>query len=169
MNWSEALDEFEGRQPAMYADGGGKVTCGVGHLLHTSQDAIDAFNDPRAADDWVKVKAMAPGHLPAFYAAATVCRLTGARIDELKTVDMAAVIVRLARLHPASNQWPSGFRDAACDCLYNTGELFPAMWRAMDAGDRETAAKESHRIERPAPNGIQPARNEWARESILSA
>jgi GH24 family phage-related lysozyme (muramidase) len=169
MSWSEALDEFEGRSRWIYADGGGTPTCGVGHALFTRLDAVGAFQDEWAEEDWANVKRMAPGLAAGAYEEATVCRLTDAQIDALKAADMGKTIALLGRLHPQSSAWPSGCRDAALDCLYNTGKPFPRMWSAMDAGDYVTAARESHRIERPELNGIQSARNQWARESILSA
>ncbi len=154
---------FEGRSATMYLDGSSNVTVAEGHLIASAEDAVALFGDPRAADEWRRVKGMAPGHLPAYYATTDSPRLTDDRIDSIRDADVARVTADLARLHPNSASWPDGPRGAACDCLYNTGKPFPRMWAAMDAGEWELAAKESHRI------GIQPARNAWARDAILSA
>ena len=167
--WAQALPEFEGRYNFMYLDGGGVVTTGVGHALFSATDAVTLFGDPAAAKEWEDVKALPPGRLASFYETMSTVRLTDPQIDQLTAYDMDKTFQDLCRLHPTSASWPTGPKDAACDILYNTGSPFPKMFAACDAGDWDTAAKESHRIEKPSPNGIQPERNEWAKNAILSA
>ncbi len=162
--WREMLPIFEGRYNFLYPDNSGLPTCGEGHACETPEEAVAIFGDPRAAEDWRKIRAAQPGQALHIYEAMTVCRLTDDQIDTRSGWDRAAVEAKLARYVPDHTGWPTGVQEAMRDIVWNTGHLgFPDMLRFIRAGQWEAAAKESFR---PA---VQQSRNDWTRDQILSA
>ncbi|HEY4338686.1 MAG TPA: hypothetical protein VGM97_01955, partial [Steroidobacteraceae bacterium] len=162
--WLEMLPELEGHTAFLYPDGGGKPTVGEGHAVETPDDAVEIFGDERARAEWSTIRCALTGQSLHLYAPLTVCRLTDAKIDALKTADVAEAERKLDRYVTDWRSWPAGVMDAARDIVWNTGHLgFPMMLAAIRRGDWDEAAKESHRPQ------VQKARNDWTGDAILSA
>jgi GH24 family phage-related lysozyme (muramidase) len=158
------LPTFEGRANFLYPDGGGLPTIGEGHAVQTPDEAVKIFGDERAREDWQIVRHALTGQRLHLYERLTKCRISNAQIDALKAADIAEVERKLDRHTSDWRGWPAGVQDAVRDIVWNTGHLgFPMMLAAIRRGDWEEAARESHR------HGIQRSRNDWTRDSILSA
>lgn len=162
--WSEMRPIFEGRTHFLYPDGGGTPTCGEGHAVETPEEAVELFGALIAADAWHVIRS-APRTLSLHrYEPMTACRIDDAKIDGLRDADVAETERKLDRFVPDWRDWPAGVQDAMRDIVWNTGHLgFPKMLGAIRTGDWAEAARESHRPQ------VQPARNDWTRDSILSA
>ncbi|HVW10887.1 MAG TPA: hypothetical protein VHC90_20010 [Bryobacteraceae bacterium] len=164
--WVEMLPVFEGRVNHMYLDGKGVVTCGVGCALRSPEEAGARFADPRAAAEWKAVLAMERGHVAEWYAARTTLRMSDKLINDALDIKTNWAGIMLYKYAPEYESWPRGVIDACLDISYNCGSVagFPHMLAAIRAGDWGVAAVQSRR-EPP----VSEFRNDWTRDSILSA
>ena len=154
------LEKFEGRVPWMYRCTGGEVTVGIGHAIHSAADAQkltwDTAADQAAAAFGI-IAGAPKGQVAKNYAPLTTCRMSNDAIDALTAADIDAFAAQLRANLPKFDTYPAPAQAALFDMAYNLGigglKKFPHMLAAVDAGDWETAAQQSHR------NGIQDARN----------
>jgi GH24 family phage-related lysozyme (muramidase) len=154
------LEKFEGRIPHMYRCTGGEVTVGIGHAIHSAVDAAALTWESGAGDasaGFAAVAAAPKGQVAKTYASLTTCRMGDDAIDALTAADIDKFTAQLRSSLPNFDTYPDPAQAALFDMAYNLGigglKKFPHMLAAVDAGDWETAANESHR------NGIQDARN----------
>jgi GH24 family phage-related lysozyme (muramidase) len=150
----------------MYVCTGGEVTIGVGHAIATSADASKltwqiggaAAAPAQAAADFERVAAAPKGMLTSDYAGLTQCRMSDGGIDALVEADVQAFEAQLAATLPKWNSYPEPVQEALFDMAFNLGlgglKRFPRMLAAIDAGDWNTAAAQSHR------QGIGEGRNQ---------
>jgi len=159
------LEKFEGRVPHMYRCTGGEVTVGIGHAIPGPAESAQiqweiagqaAFGS-QAQADFEKVAAAPKGMLAATYAALTQCRLSDDNIQRLVDGDVQNFETRLAASFAKWNSYPEPVQEALFDMAFNLGigglKKFVKLLQAVDAGDWETAARESQR------QGIGQARN----------
>lgn len=168
MTLEQMIESFEGRIPWMYLDGPGNVTCGCGFLLPDAYSAIGLYGNVGASDIWAAVKACEPGHPAEYYKSTSWLSLTDTEIDAELSRRIAATREELARKWPVSGTWPQTVLDALIDMCYNLGVSgwlhdFPLMVIALGKRDWPAAAAQCAR------KGVQPERNHWTREMILSA
>lgn len=159
---------FEGRIPWLYLDGPGNVTGGVGHLFRTFADAC-VWLPMLTIAEWDAVRNADPDQPATCYSHLSIARMSQNSIDTVLDADITAKGAGLASVLPASAQaWPGAVKQALYDFAFNIGAhglvaKFPKMLAAIEAGDYKTAAAESER------KGIQPARNEYVRNLLISA
>jgi GH24 family phage-related lysozyme (muramidase) len=161
-NVADRLYRFEGSIPHMYRCTGGEVTIGVGHAIQTAADACGLSWDITASDviegDYRRVAAAEKGQYAGKYAGLSTCRMNGADIDSLLQQDIATFTVQLRQALPNFDSYPEPVQEALFDMAYNLGIAglmkFSTMLAAVEAGNWETAAQESHR------KGIPEDRNE---------
>jgi len=158
---ADFTSQWEGRIPWMYLDGPGNVTAGCGHKLDTPEEASTVFGCDVAAE-FNAVKVSEPGHAAEWYETLTDSRLTDEQIKAILASDLQWFIGHSARMIGTWNTRPQPAQIACVDIAFNTGGLggWPSLCKAVSAGDWATAARQSHRIETPAPGGVQTARNE---------
>lgn len=172
------IEGFEGRVPWFYLDEFGNVTVGVGRMLPNVAEAQALpfqLNDMPArldqvAEDYERVKAMVPNHLPTFYLSSQSVKLGEGDIDALLYSVVVDVDRRLRQSFLHYLSWPKSAKLATIDMLYNLGGrnfmLYKHLIRALMAEDWTTAAKESGRnIE----DAAFAARNYWTRVCYLDA
>jgi len=154
------LEKFEGRVPWMYRCTGGEVTVGIGHAIHSAADAQKLTWDTgadQAAAAYAVIAGAPKGQVAKNYAPLTTCRMSNDAIDALTAADIDAFTAQLRAALPKFDTYPAPAQAALFDMAYNLGigglKKFPHMLAAVDAGDWEAAAQQSHR------NGIQDARN----------
>ena len=96
--------------------------------------------------------------LASAYAGLTQCRMSDGGIEALVKADVQAFEAQLAATLPNWNSYPEPVQEALFDMAFNLGlgglKKFPRMLEAVDAGDWNTAAAQSHR------QGIGEARNQ---------
>jgi GH24 family phage-related lysozyme (muramidase) len=160
------LKKFEGCVSNMYRCTGGEVTIGVGHAIPTSVEASGltwniggaAAAPAQAAADFARVAAAPKGMLASAYAGLTQCRMAQGDIEALVEADVHSFEAQLAATLPKWNSYPEPVQEALFDMAFNLGlgglKKFPRMLAAIDAGDWNTAAAQSHR------QGIGEARNQ---------
>jgi GH24 family phage-related lysozyme (muramidase) len=160
------LQKFEGCVSYMYVCTGGEVTIGVGHAIPNSAEASKltweiggaAATPAQASADFERVAAAQKGMLASAYAGLTQCRMSDGGIQALVEADVLAFEARLAATLPNWNSYPGPAQEALFDMVFNLGlgglKKFPTMLAAIDAGDWNTAAAQSHR------QGIGEARNQ---------
>ena len=111
----------------------------------------------QAADDFERVAAAPKGMLASAYAGLTQCRMGDGGIEALVEADVQSFEAQLAATLPKWNSYPQPVQEALFDMAFNLGlgglKKFPRMLAAIDAGDWNTAASQSHR------EGIADARN----------
>ena len=157
----DRLYRMEGKIPHMYRCTGGEVTVGVGHAIQTPQEAgALKFNKSAAlaAQDWDRVNAAEKGHPAKSYEALCACRMDDAEIAKLCDADITVFEAQLKKSLPKWDSYPDLAQQALFDMGYNLGVAglmkFHNMLAAVDRGDGEEAAKQSHR------KGIQESRNQ---------
>jgi hypothetical protein len=119
------------------------------------------------ASDWNRVKAMAPGLLPRFYAIETALQLRQDSIDAHTMTLLDTLDEGLTDGIPGFEALPDEWKMALLDMAYNLGlhgllDGYPRMLAAVQAGDGATAGTECHR------NGISAARNQWCAAQFTS-
>jgi GH24 family phage-related lysozyme (muramidase) len=169
------LQKFEGRFSYMYVCTGGEVTIGVGHAIPNSAEASKltweiggaAATPAQASADFERVAAAPKGMLASAYAALTQCRMSDGGIQALVEADVQAFEARLAAALPKWSSYPEPAQEALFDMAFNLGlgglKEFPRMLEAIDAGDWNTAAAQSHR------QGISESRNQEIAALLRSA
>jgi len=169
------LKKFEGSVPYMYLCTGGEVTVGVGHAIPNPAKASQlswqvggaAPAPAQASADFEQVAAAQKGMLASAYAGLTQCRMSDGGIEALVEADVLAFEARLATTLPNWNSYPEPVQEALFDMAFNLGlgglKKFPTMLAAIDAGDWNTAAAQSHR------QGIGEARNQEIAALLRSA
>jgi GH24 family phage-related lysozyme (muramidase) len=162
---------FEGVVEHMYLDAKGFVTCGVGFLLTSLDDALMLPFEPAhaIASDWARVSIAKPGKQPSFYAQVCSARLPQATMRAMFDARILGLRKLLVAGWPDFEQLPTNAQLALTDIGYNVGArglLGPDKWQklkaAIMAGDWETAARESNRRD------VQPARNARTFALLLS-
>jgi GH24 family phage-related lysozyme (muramidase) len=165
------LKGFEGCVPTMYLDTVGNVTCGVGFELETALVAqgFPWYIDPACtvpatpqeiAAAWVRVKAMVPGKMPAFYTYDGCLQLEQQDIDAHLLGILDQTYEDLQRDYPGFEGFTDAWKMALADMDYNLGDAklrntYPKFDAAVDVGDGPGAAAQCKR------NGISAARNLW--------
>lgn len=166
------VKQFEGNEPSMYLDScdPGNVTCGVGFELETAMVAqgfpwyipglYTLATAQEVVDEWNRVSAMQPGHLPPYYATLTALRLKQEDIDAHLLAELDRLAEGLAEGIPGFENLPDGWKMALTDIGWNLGLHgllggYPKMLAAVQAGNGPVAAAECHR------SGINDQRNQW--------
>lgn len=172
------LEEFEGRTSYLYSDTTSMPTIGVGCAI-PSASVCESLNwtggigaVALAASEWQAVKSATPGLAAASYAYLTTLRLPAAEIDRLRDQRIAGMEAEMIQAISGVATFPTSVRQACCDLSFNLGvskfhtqyfgpnsKFGPAIYR----GDWQMAAAESAR------KRIQPARNEYVRDLLISA
>jgi GH24 family phage-related lysozyme (muramidase) len=160
------LEKFEGCIPHMYRCTGGEVTIGIGHAIHTAEDALelswavdgDGIQAEQVRADYARVAGAQKGQAASSYAALSHCRLSDAAVDALAAADVARFAEGVARVLPNFNRYPECAQAALFDMAFNLGlggiQKFHRLIAACDAADWETAAQQCHR------EGVGDGRNE---------
>jgi len=174
------LKIFEGYATHMYLDTKGIVTIGIGIAFFSPTDAKKLMYMNRLTSkmataeeieaDYKKVKAASPAYSAPYYKQFT-------QLDAVPSFLMGEFEKRLAEatagakaFYPAFDKLPSDVQYALIDMAYNLGAgglaEYKNLKKALEAGDYETAAKESYR------NGPGKDRNdkiaEWIRRGKLN-
>lgn len=160
----------EGCVAWIYPDGRGNPTVGVGHLLRSAKDAITL--------PFVVAETGRPATVQQIAAAWASVRHTGRPARELilSDPDINKLLDRdIEEREPIFErtfggvELPESVELGLWDILFNTGGFdgWPRLTAAVRAGDWETAAKESKRIEGRA--GVSHERNETTRLLFLDA
>jgi hypothetical protein len=135
------------------------VTCGVGHALHTVDDALALPWDHPADQvraDWAAILAAPPGRIARTYAWRTESRLPEAFVRELLERDIADARAGWHRHFPHYDHFPAGPSEALDDLAFNLGPNWPVELRAgipvwphltaaVNAEDWPAAAANCHR------------------------
>ena len=142
----------------MYQDSKGLVTCGVGHRIFNQSEALalpwrwDASTlatEQQAIRDYRAILGADAGHVAAFYAGLTTCRLLDADIQALCRADVLVRLKTLRTFLPDLDAYPDGAIAGLADLSYNLGGSFLSTWPKLHAaivrGDWAEAAKQSHR------------------------
>lgn len=178
---------FEGRVPYMYLDTAGNVTVGIGHMLATAtaagrlpfcrQQPDTPAGAGEISDGWQKVKACPfgqsipasrfnPARPPAGWPALPPLFLEDAAIDTLFEADMQDHARQLEKSLPDFPSLPEPAQEVLLDMHFNLGDSgfsrarWPKLFAAVDARNWLAASLQCNR------KGIQPARNDWARETL---
>ena len=160
----------------MYRDTAGKMTVGVGLMLPDPSAACalpflygaEPASQFQISAEFVRVHALPPGHLPAFYKTPGSPELSQQTIDaKLSSVLTGFETTLRARL-PGYNGFPEGVKLALLDMAYNLGpsgllDGYPHMIHAIETGEWGQAAAQCIR------QGIGEERNVWTRRQLLSA
>jgi GH24 family phage-related lysozyme (muramidase) len=161
------LRQHEGVVPHLYLDTLGLVTCGIGHMIPSS-DAIAGIEmirfDGTAATpeektaEWRLVKGLKPAMLPPYYEERTTLRVTPRAVDVLQDADVASFQSAIAHLLPGFAQFPEPAQEALLDMAFQLGagglmSKFPHLALAAKARDWQACADQCHRA------GIQEWRN----------
>lgn len=147
---------FEGAVPHMYLDTLGYVTCGIGCMLKTAQQAqkiafIDRASHMPAtareiAADYTSVKLYGPGKMAHAYHAVTNLDLTPGTIRELYDQKHAENQLSLIAMFPDYVTLPEGVRIALADMCWQFGARGLSKWAklcgAVGRRDWSTAAHE---------------------------
>jgi GH24 family phage-related lysozyme (muramidase) len=169
------LNKFEGCVDHMYRCTGGEVTIGVGHAIQTAADATKLLwnlggtpaTPQQAQADFAKVAATPKGWPASQYASLTQCRMLPGDIIALVQADVALFESRLSAALPKWQSYPEPAQEALFDMGYNLGVAgllkFHQLLAAVDAGQWQTAAAQSHRM------GINDARNQETANLFLQA
>lgn len=166
---TQRLREFEGSIPYMYRCTGGEVTIGIGHAIHTVEDAgkLTWTGPETAAADYANVAAAPMGNVASFYQNLSICRMGDAEIARLCGLDIDRFEAELKNALPKWDTYPEPAQEALFDMGFNLGIAgllkFKNMLAAIDQGDWPTASAESHR------KGIQESRNQEIAELFLKA
>ena len=170
------LELFEGRTGFPYCDTVGIVTIGVGCAIFSASQ-YQALNWLPGTDldlvaaEWQVVRNSTPGLVAAAYTHLTTLRLPDAEIDRLRDARIASTESDLIYAIQGVSEMPQAVRQCLADIAFNIGagklhsEYFGTGCRlgpAIYARDWQTAAQESAR------HGIQPARNQYVRDLIMS-
>ena len=171
------LKRWEGCIPWFYLDTRGNVTVWVGFLVESAliAQALPMYlpggtmpcTEQEKAAAWKTVSAMQPGRLPSsyeYYGCPVILPSDG---DALLLAKLDALNDALVKEVPNFESLPDPWRMALLDMAYNLGSSgllhgYPRMLAAVQAGDGQTAAVESHR------NGIGDARNAWTKQQFLT-
>lgn len=160
----------------MYRDTAGKVTVGVGLMLHDAKtaQALPFVLGTRPATleeiaaEYARVDAMTMGRASAFYKAPTSLELTQQTIDAKLSAVLTGFESDLRTEFPRYDALPDGVKMALLDMIYNLGPAglfrgFPHLIAAIRTGAWAQAAEHCMR------RGPSAARNVWTREQFLSA
>lgn len=169
--WCAWTARFEGRISWMYLDVRALVTCGLGCLLATPEEAQrlawrhdggELATAEAIRSEWWAVAAMLPGRPASYYREAGALHLTEDEIDRvaLERLDRNAAVV--ARALPELADWPAEVQMLAMSHAWALGAGWPAKWpklvAALRAGDWQAAANEC-RISEAGNPGVR-ARND---------
>ncbi|MGH9596486.1 MAG: hypothetical protein ACRD3K_06785 [Edaphobacter sp.] len=170
------MKEFEGCVPWMYRDTVGKVTVGVGLMLHDARTAqalpfvlgTRLATPEEIAAEYARVDAMTMGRASAFYKIPASLELTQQTIDAKLSAVLTGFESDLRTEFPRYDTLPDGVKMALLDMIYNLGPAglfrgFPHLVAAIQAGAWAQAAEHCMR------RGPGAARNAWTRELFLSA
>ena len=169
------IEKFEGRVPYMYLCTGGDVTIGIGHAILHAADAVTlswsiggrAATAEEITADWGRVAAAEKGRVATAYQGLTTCRMSDDDIDALVLRDVANFTAQLAAVLPHWSGYPEPAQEALFDMAFNLGlgglKKFPHLLAAVDAGQWEVAAAQSHR------QGISDARNQQTADLFRQA
>ena len=162
------LKKFEGCVSNMYRCTGGEVTIGVGHAIPNAGEATKlTWETGGAAADFERVAAAPKGMPASAYAGLTQCRMSGGDIEALVEADVRSFEAQLAATLPNWASYPAPVQEALFDMAFNLGlgglKKFRRMLAAIDAGDWDTAAAQSHR------QGIGDGRNQEIATLLRSA
>ncbi len=178
--WWRLNVPIEGAIPHMYLDTDGLVTCGMGRMLATADEACaivwqNADGAPASSCDvaaaWQTVKA-AQGFRKlgarAFEGMTSVVLPDEGLADALAKLDKNAV--ELTRWFPDFEAWPADAQLGALSLAWACGPDFAPRWPALTAAlrheDYATAATQCF-FEHPI--GTQVARQEMQRRAFLNA
>ncbi|MEO6805114.1 MAG: hypothetical protein ABI286_09510 [Edaphobacter sp.] len=170
------MKEFEGCVPWMYRDTVGKITVGVGLMLHDARTAqvlpfvlgTRPATPEEIAAEYARVDAMAMGRASVFYKAPAALELTQQTIDAKLSAVLAGFESDLRAEFTHYDTLPDGVKMALLDMIYNLGPAglfkgFPHLIAAVQTGAWAQAAEHCMR------RGPGAARNAWTREQFLSA
>lgn len=160
----------------MYRDTVGKITVGVGLMLHDARTAqvlpfvlgTRPATPEEIAAEYARVDAMAMGRASVFYKAPAALELTQQTIDAKLSAVLAGFESDLRAEFTHYDTLPDGVKMALLDMIYNLGPAglfkgFPHLIAAVQTGAWAQAAEHCMR------RGPGAARNAWTREQFLSA
>lgn len=165
MNYEAArnlIEPFEGRVSHLYLDTNGYVTCGVGFMLPTSQQALplmwrwrdpERSGEPQAGDiteEYARVQKARPAMSASAYKPLTAMDLNDGDINQLFQRTADKMIVRLMSIFPEYSDWPMPAQLAVLDMAWNLGpNALPLNWPKLSAALRrknwQEAALHSYR------------------------
>ncbi len=147
-------------------------TVGYGHALVDADHAAAVFGVDLSVmePEWSALKKAPGGKLPQTYESYTGLRLSTERSTALFRSDLTASLMECAARIPTFPQLPQAAQVVSNDINFNVGDVraFHHFLANLAVNDWKQAAASCHRIERPAPGGIQPARNRAATALLLT-
>jgi GH24 family phage-related lysozyme (muramidase) len=164
---------FEDTVPHFYLDPRGLVTIGVGNMVPDAAAALrlplrvqssgDLAGESAVRADFVRVAAMAPGKVPAFYAEYESLVLSDADINALLMSRLVDFYTRLNTDFAGFATFPQSAQVGLLDMIYNAGDgtlmkRYPKFDAAVRAGDWISAA---HECKRDPTVKAFDARNKW--------
>ena len=160
----ERTIHFEGSVAWMYLDSFGNVTVGAGHRIFNQVEALalpwrwaalTLATEQQAIRDYREILEANAGHIAAFYAPLTTCRLLPEDIREICRADITRCLTTIRTFLPRFDSLPNGVQEAIADIGINVGAHFlphwPKLYAAIKAGDWAEAAVQSHRAP-PVPD-----------------
>jgi GH24 family phage-related lysozyme (muramidase) len=167
--------KWEGCCAWFYLDTRGNVTVWVGFLVESALIAQSLpmylpggtmpCTEQEKAAAWETVSAMTAGRLASSYEYSGCPVMLPSDGDSLLLAKLDALDKGLAAGIPGFEALPDPWKMALLDMAWNLGlkgllDGYPRMLAAVQAGDGQTAAVESHR------NGIGDNRNQWVRQQF---
>ena len=154
---------MEGNVEYMYLDSEGNVTAGKGKklpdadsavvlpFLHNGTSTPASEDEIRAEHDLIARMQADKGRPASYFEQFTFLFLSQSEIDRLVTDHMRGDFKALLRLYPDLGNLPSSAQIALWDMIYNLGPKrlagFKLLRQAVEDGDWEEAARQSHRLE----------------------
>lgn len=169
--------KFEGNSPYFYLDGAGKVTIGIGCVIPNAEAACAlsffhySSNLLASVDEIVKeykyFSTMKSDMGLLFYKRMATLYLLPMAIERLFEFRIHDILSQLNKSFPDFVMLPTNVAAVVLDMAFNLGVTglltkFPKFMDAIKDENYVIAAKESER------KGISAARNQWARETLLS-
>lgn len=174
------IGNWEGNVGHMYLDGAGNVTVGKGKLLPDAESAaalpfrdrvtgdLASEEDIRSEFDIIDAMEGATNLTASDYEPFTHLYLPQSEIDRLVREHVRNDFDELLRMFPDFGNFPLPAQIALWDMIYNLGpeglrREFPTLRQAIEDGDWEEAARQSHRLD------IGERRNDFVFDLFMDA
>lgn len=159
----------------LYLDNHGNVTCAMGKLVETVQEALtldwrtnatgSKATPEQIEAEYNRIKGAPKNYRATWYRSMCQLHLTDEAINETVQTDLLTVVTELSREFPGFAEFPEPAQLGLVDMAYNLGigtltHSFPSFCKAVRNRDWKTCAIECHRKEKPEyPDGIPAERN----------